>query len=452
MWCSRLARVAALSLVLLTGCSRLVPLAPSSTVLLPQAQQQEAVRSAIARALGARDFVAESEEQGRIIARYQRRGVVLRVQIDYTDTQYQITYLDSVGLGHQVDQTGPTLISAHYPRDVRSLSQTIDSELGRPAREAAAAEERERQHQLALAQEQTAREQAQLAAEQRERDAERNAQLEAERLRTERARAEAEARRPVIVAPGQGAAVGELAFDSRARVRSGYGVLRVRGRRAGGQQDGFAGGPIDARSMSFPDYCRGWFTEEPSHVLQVDRTRPVRIEVSSAIDTTLAIVTSDGNVWCDDDGAGGLNPRIEGQFPEGRYYVWVGAYNPGQQAPYQLRYLEYDDAPVQAEPAAPVGPSRTPACTQAMLRRGYSGSDLAYCEGVDARCSVAMIQRGYSGSDVQYCRDVEPTCAEAMIQRGYSGSDVQYCRGVDPGCATAAIQRGYSGADVANCR
>lgn len=354
MRCSRYV-VALLLVVLAVGCgARLVPLTPSASVLLPQAQQQDAIRAALARALTARQFVAESEEPGRIIARYQRRAQVLRIQIDYSDTQYQITYLDSVGLGHEVDETGQTMISAHYPRYVRALSQTIDQELGRPAREAEEAEERERQHQLALAQQETAREQAQIQAEQQERHAARNAELERERLRTARAQAEAEARRPVIVqAPNQGAVVGELAFDRRSQRRAGYGVLRARGRRFGGNHDGIAGGPNDAASMRFPDYCRGWFSEEPSHVLVVDRSRPVRIAISSQADTTLAIVTSDGNVWCDDDGAGGLNPRIEGQFPAGSYYVWVGTYRAGQQAPYDLHFTEYD-----AEPAVVEAPRR----------------------------------------------------------------------------------------------
>ena len=60
MRCSRF--VVVLSFVVLAaGCgARLVPLTPSSSVLLPQAQQQDAVRAALARALTAQQ-VAQVE-------------------------------------------------------------------------------------------------------------------------------------------------------------------------------------------------------------------------------------------------------------------------------------------------------------------------------------------------------------------------------------------------------
>jgi hypothetical protein len=441
------ARSLALLFVFALGCGgRLVPLTPQSAVLLPQAQQTDLVRGAIARALTARRFVAEAEQPGTIVARYERRGQQLRVQIDYTGTQYQITYLDSVGFGHQVDRAGQTVISSHYPRQVRALSSSIDEEIARPAREAQEAAERERNHQLELARQETERQQAVLDAQQRERDADRNAQLEAERLRTERARAEADANRPVIVQQG-GQVVGALAFEQNARVRPGYGTLRVRGGHINVGEDGYAGGPMHAQALNFPSYCTGYFADSPSHVLRVDRARPIRIEVSANMDTTLAVVTSDGSIWCDDDSAGGLNPRIEGEFPQGTYYVWVGAYNAGESAPYHLSMVEYS-----VQTPVPQGPVRTPECTQAMIRAGYSGGDLVYCDNVDASCAVAMIDARYSGSDVRYCAGVEPQCAVAMVNARYAGSDIAYCQGVEPGCALAAIERRYSARDIGNCR
>src|SRR4029079_12235229 len=90
--------------------------------------------------------------------------MILRVQINYSGTQYEVVYLDSQGFNQQVDAQGQTMISAHYPQQVRALTQTIDTEIGRPAREAAAAEEAARQQQLALAQQETARQQAVLDA------------------------------------------------------------------------------------------------------------------------------------------------------------------------------------------------------------------------------------------------------------------------------------------------
>ncbi len=420
----KLARVVALSFVLALGCgTRLVPLTPSAAVLLPQAQQQENVRAAIARAIVARQFVAENEAPGRIIARYERRGTVLRVQIDYSDTQYQITYLDSVGLDQHVDpRTGESMISAQYPRYVRTLSRSIDDELGRPAREAAAEEERERQHQLQLAQQETAREQARLDAQAREAQAQRQAELEAERLRTARAEAEAEARRPVIVtAPNQGMVVGDLAFSGRQRARAGFGVVR----RFNQTYTGRAGGQYSAAEMRFPGYCRGYFAEEPSHLVRLDRDTHARVAAESGADTVLALVSEDGSVWCDDDSGGGLDPAIEGDFPAGTYYVWVGTYRPGDDAPYQLRLLE--GAPTVA--AAPAAPPPPPDCRTMVIEAGHHPSNAVHCSA-----------------------DVEPYCAQALLAAGHHPSNLVFCRNVNSQCAVATLRAGNHPSTLVNCQ
>jgi hypothetical protein len=44
-------------------------------------------------------------------------------------------------------------------------------------------------------------------------------------------------------------------------------------------------------------------------------------------DTTLLINTPNGRWYCDDDGAGGLNPKVQITNPQsGRYDIWVGTY------------------------------------------------------------------------------------------------------------------------------
>jgi hypothetical protein len=431
---SKLARALALTFVLSLGCARLVPLAPASAVLLPQAQEQEGVRAAIARAMTSRQYVAESETPGRIVARYSRGGATLRLAIAYSGTQYEISYLDSQGFDYVVDRRGQTLIGAGYPRQVRALAQAIEGEIGRPAREAAEAVERQRQQELALAQQETARQQAALDAQAREQQAQRNAQLETERLRTERVRAQAEANRPVVIA-AQPAPV-----QAPAQPSPRYAVIRQFGRSYTGQ----AGGSTSAAGLRFPSYCTGFYPDAPSHLMRLQRGAHARVDVHAGIDTVLAIVGEDGSVWCDDDSGGDVDPAIEGDFAAGNYFVWVGSYRTGYQAPYELTLGQGAQTYVQA-PAEPV---RDPDCAQAMIRAGYSSS-IGNCMGVETQCALAMINAGYPSS-VPNCRGVDSQCAVTMVQAGYPSS-VPNCQGVEPACALAMIQQGYP-SRVAECR
>jgi hypothetical protein len=64
---------------------------------------------------------------------------------------------------------------------------------------------------------------------------------------------------------------------------------------------------------------------------------PIQFRVTSASDTTLLIRAPNGQVLCDDDAGGGLNPMV--LFPStvpGTYTVWVGTYRPGLRNLYQL--------------------------------------------------------------------------------------------------------------------
>ncbi len=92
---------AALSLALgaaAAGCGvRMVPLQNQGAVMIATPQQESEVRAAIARALVGRHFTVEQEQSGKIVARLDSRGTVLRLNIDYSGSQYNIGYLDSQG-------------------------------------------------------------------------------------------------------------------------------------------------------------------------------------------------------------------------------------------------------------------------------------------------------------------------------------------------------------------
>jgi len=96
-----------------------------TTVLFPQAQQPELVRAAVVRAMAARGYTAESEQPGRIIARYSHGRIDLRVQVEYQAAQAVISYLGSEGL--RVDRNGR---ARHYERWVQGLSSSIQEHVG----------------------------------------------------------------------------------------------------------------------------------------------------------------------------------------------------------------------------------------------------------------------------------------------------------------------------------
>ena len=142
--------------VVIAGCGRsYVPAQQSNPVLIATAQEPYLVRAAVVRALAARRYAAENEKPGQIIAKYERGDIWYRVQIDYSPTQYEVTYLDSGGLDAHTDpETGELVVDARYDRWVASLRRTIDQEMERPYREAAEAEAARREYELQVAAEQ----------------------------------------------------------------------------------------------------------------------------------------------------------------------------------------------------------------------------------------------------------------------------------------------------------
>ena len=85
-------------------------------------------------------------------------------------------------------------------------------------------------------------------------------------------------------------------------------------------------------------YCAG-FTDlsAPDLVMSLDAAQPmISLYARSSSDLTMAIMAPDGSWSCNDD-AFELNPGISlTEAQPGDYLVWVGAYNPGDMAPYTL--------------------------------------------------------------------------------------------------------------------
>lgn len=104
--------------------------------------------------------------------------------------------------------------------------------------------------------------------------------------------------------------------------------------------NGTSGGQLSA-SSTMGGHCRGWIAQRPDHIVYLNTYfNHMRFEAMSGQDTTL-VVRGPSGVLCDDDGGGNRNPRIQSSLPPGRYEVWVGSYNQGQYAPYQLHLSEF---------------------------------------------------------------------------------------------------------------
>lgn len=402
-----------------------VTFAPSPTTVIVTGSEGEAeLRAALARALESRRFALESSEPTRLVARLSARSVSVRVAIDLAPQQIVISYLDSNGL--EVDEARQ---SRRYDGWIRSLADTIEAEIARP--------ERERQEAIARAEAaEHQRERETRDADERSRERDRQERIERDRLATARAQAEADAARSHAAAAeaqarprvqvGTYASVDRLGFDAT-RARRRRGVVRV----DAGFGDaprvgrGRAGGPESAPSMGFPDACPGWFDRNPQHTVVLTSDLPyLRVEAPSDGDATLAIVTPDGSVWCDDDSAGNLTPRLEGWFPAGVYQVYVGSYARGVASRYQLLFSEHAAvvaAQAQATQAAP-------SCRQALLAMGHAPAHLMFCDRAEPYCAESLLRAGHAPAHLTFCEGVEPTCAVALLQRGNAPAGLIHCR------------------------
>jgi len=105
---------------------------------------------------------------------------------------------------------------------------------------------------------------------------------------------------------------------------------------AGGDQDVYeAVGDVG-------NFCRGFATEAPDFDLTYTAgDYDLYISAVTQGDATLIVNAPDGSWWCDDDGAGNLNPGIRFDAPmSGLYNIWVGTYGEVEPTPGTLHISE----------------------------------------------------------------------------------------------------------------
>ncbi|WP_370250941.1 trypsin-like serine protease [Nioella sp.] len=95
-----------------------------------------------------------------------------------------------------------------------------------------------------------------------------------------------------------------------------------------------AGGNLEASSVG--QGCAGYVAEAPDfQVVYNGSGAPLGFEVTSQQDTTLLINAPDGRWYCDDDGAGNMQPSLVWGTPlQGRYDIYIGTYAPHSQVGY----------------------------------------------------------------------------------------------------------------------
>lgn len=89
-----------------------------------------------------------------------------------------------------------------------------------------------------------------------------------------------------------------------------------------------AGGRIAASSVG--EGCTGYVAEAPDfRVIYQGSGAPLGFSVTSEADTSLLINAPDGRWYCDDNGAGGLDPSLVwGTPPTGQYDIYIGTVDP----------------------------------------------------------------------------------------------------------------------------
>jgi hypothetical protein len=150
----------ALLALFLIGCGTSYYSPPQDPVLVANPEQPAEIRAAVVRALADRRFVAEQEQEGRIMARHEKGDATLRVAVEYDGAHYQLKYVNSAGYKTQPAPDGSMVIETRGMKEMKNLQAAIDREIQRPAKEAAEREQHEREYRLMIEQQKTARAQA----------------------------------------------------------------------------------------------------------------------------------------------------------------------------------------------------------------------------------------------------------------------------------------------------
>jgi len=139
------------------------------------------------------------------------------------------------------------------------------------------------------------------------------------------------------------------------------------------------GGDVDVRGQHIGTNCIGYAASDPDFRLNwsgssAELTVYFNASQDSA-DTTLIILTPNGNWYCNDDGVYGLNPAVTIPNPAaGEYTIWIGRYSAGSPVPGVLGFTEIglSDQGGGGGSGSSLDPGMTPNYGEIQLSAGFS--------------------------------------------------------------------------------
>ena len=112
---------------------------------------------------------------------------------------------------------------------------------------------------------------------------------------------------------------------------------------------GTAGGATNVAEMQ--PSCKGWVSESPDHVFVAEEAfAELRVMAHSEGDVSLVIQRPDGSYLCNDDFVeSSTDPVVVGNFPAGRYKIWVGSFEKETNSDYLLGFSELPHEPAEMQ-------------------------------------------------------------------------------------------------------
>ena len=132
-----------------------------------------------------------------------------------------------------------------------------------------------------------------------------------------------------------------------------------------------SGGSTEASTLG--DTCSGFIANSPDVRLNYKAgTLPLYISATSSDDTTLVVHAPDGQWYCNDDDAGGLNPLVTFETPRsGQYTIWLGTYADSSMHAAQLNISEIASAETEYE-GTDIDPRVQPSYGSVSLTSGFT--------------------------------------------------------------------------------
>ena len=162
-------------------------------------------------------------------------------------------------------------------------------------------------------------------------------------------------------------------------------------------------------SEGTPMGCVGFIPSAPHLVLRTAHPALALIDVESPEDTVLVVLDAAGDVHCDDDGGGGINPYLVAPLSAGETRIWVGTHSVDQRADFSLTVAVREGSALPDERGiAPGAPPRLGVLGEMFEGpRRYDGTILPVTHAVDLEPRCA----GYI--------EIEPTLALRLTEPTY---------------------------------